>query len=82
MIRKFIVVAAAIAAFGTASLAVSNPVFAGGKGGGGGGHHHGHFRGGLGIGLGFTTVEDSCYRQVWHVNRRGEPVLRTIYICD
>jgi hypothetical protein len=75
MIRKF-AIAAAIAALGTTSVALSSPAAAKGPGG----FHHGHFRG-LGIGLGFDVV-DSCYREVWTVNRRGEPVLRTIYVCD
>jgi len=78
MIRKFAIAVAAIAALGTTSLVASTPAAAGK----GGGHHGGHFRGlGLGFGLGFDVV-DSCYRQVWTVNRYGEPVLRTIYVCD
>jgi hypothetical protein len=77
MIRKFAIAAAAIAALGTASLALASPAAAKGPGGFHG--HHG-FRG-FGLGLGLDVV-DSCYRQVWTVNRRGEPVLRTIYVCD
>jgi hypothetical protein len=76
MIRKF-AIAAAIAALGSTSVALNSPAAAAK---GPGGFHHGHFRG-LGIGLGFDVV-DSCYREVWTVNRRGEPVLRTIYVCD
>jgi hypothetical protein len=76
MIRKFAIAAAAIVALGTTSLVTSTPAAAGK-----GGHHGGHFHG-LGIGLGFGSVVDSCYREVWTVNRRGEPVLRSIYVCD
>jgi len=83
MIRKFAIAFAAIAALGTASLALTTvPASAGGgKGGGFGGfhHHHGHFRGGYGFGL---YPVDTCYKQVWVLNRRGETVLRTIYVCD
>jgi len=77
MIRKTALAVAAIAALGMASL-TATPAAAKG-GGGGGGFHHGHFyRGGIGLGL---VAYDSCYRNVWVINRFGEPVLRRVYVC-
>lgn len=75
MIRKFAIAAAAIAALGTTSLALTT-VPASAKGGWG--HHHGWHRGGY---VAFYPVA-SCYRDVWVVTRRGERVLRTINVCD
>ena len=75
MIRKFVIALAAIAALGTVSL-TSTPSFAGGGKGGGFHHHHHHFR----VGLGFVAY-DSCYRNVWVINRFGETVLRRVYVC-
>ena len=70
--------AAAIAAIGTVSLATT-PAFAGKGGGKGGGfHHHHHIRGGIGLGL---VAYDSCYRNVWALNRFGETVLRRVWVC-
>lgn len=80
MIRKFVLAAAAIAALGTVSLAVTaTPAAA--KGLGGGGFHGHHFHGGgfrvySGIGL-----YDSCLRNRWVVNRYGDLVLRTVNVC-
>ena len=80
MIRKFILATAAVAALGAASLTASTPAAAWGKGGGFHHHHHHGFgwRGGYGL---YGVAYDSCYRRVWGVNRFGEPVLRTIYVC-
>ena len=80
MIRKTALAAAAIAALGTASLTATPADAKGGKGGGGFHHgHHGHFvRGGIGLGL---VAYDSCYRNVWAINRFGETVLRRVYVC-
>jgi hypothetical protein len=76
MIRKTALALAAVAALGAAAL-TATPAAA--KGGKGGGFHHGHFvRGGIGLGL---IAYDSCYRNVWVVNRFGETVLRRVYIC-
>ena len=77
MIRKTALAVAAIAALGTASLTATPADAKGGKGGGG--FHHGHFvRGGIGVGL---IAYDSCYRNVWAINRFGETVLRRVYVC-
>ena len=83
MIRTTALVIAAIAALGTASLTATPAAAKGGKGGGGFHHghhgHHGHFiRGGIGLGL---VAYDSCYRNVWVINRFGETVLRRLYVC-
>ena len=80
MIRKTALASAAIAALGTASLTATPAAAKGGKGGGGFHHgHHGHFiRGGIGLGL---VAYDSCYRNVWVINRFGETVLRRLYVC-
>ena len=80
MIRKIALAVVAIAALGTASLTVTPADAKGGKGGGGFHHgHHGHFfRGGIGLGL---VAYDSCYRNVWAINRFGETVLRRVYVC-
>jgi hypothetical protein len=73
MIRKTALALAAVAALGAAAL-TATPAAAKG-----GGFHHGHFvRGGIGLGL---IAYDSCYRNVWVVNRFGETVLRRVYIC-
>jgi hypothetical protein len=80
MIRKFVLATAAVVALGAASLTASTPAAAGGKGGGFHHHHHHGFgwRGGYALyGVGY----DSCYRNVWRMNRFGEPVLRTINVC-
>jgi hypothetical protein len=81
MIRKTALAVAAIAALGTASLTATPADAKGGKGGGGGFHHGHHFvRGGIGLGLGLVAY-DSCYRNVWAINRFGETVLRRVYVC-
>jgi hypothetical protein len=83
MIRKTALVVAAIAALGAASLTATPAAAKGGKGGGGFHHGHGHghghfFRCGIGLGL---VAYDSCYRNVWAINRFGETVLRRVYVC-
>jgi hypothetical protein len=82
MIRKLAFTVAAVAALGTASLAVTaTPAAAGWK------HHHhhhhghGHFHGGLRVFPGTYAYYDSCLRRVWKINRFGEAVLRTINVC-
>jgi hypothetical protein len=79
MIRKFILATAAVAALGLASVSASTPAAAWG-----GFHHHHHgFHGGFWRGgYGFYRVGyDSCWRNVWRVNRFGETVLRRVYVC-
>jgi len=80
MIRKLALTFAAVAALGTASLAVtSTPADAGWKG-----KHmgHGHFlRHGLRFYAGNYGYHDDCVKQVWTVNRRGYEVLRTVNVC-
>ena len=76
MFRKFVLATAAVAALGVASLTASTPAAAWG------GFHHHHF-GWYGVGYRFYGVGyDSCWRNVWRVNRFGETVLRRIYVCD
>jgi len=85
MIRKFVIAAAAIAALGTASLAVTTtPADAKGKGWHHGHHFHGghfrHARYGF-YGAAAYGFYDSCLRRTWVINRYGESVLRTINVC-
>jgi hypothetical protein len=81
MIRKLALTVAAIAALGTASLAVTaTPAAAGWK------HHHhhhghGHWRGGFRVYAGDYGYYNGCLKRVWGVNRFGETVLRTINVC-
>jgi len=78
MIRKFILATAAVAAIGAASLTATTPASAGWGWGGYHHHHHGFYRG-----YGFYRVGyDSCWRNVWRINRFGETVLRRVYVCD
>jgi hypothetical protein len=81
MIRKFALTVAAVAALGTASLAVTaTPAAARGKG-----KHfhgfHGHWHGGLRYYAGPYGYYDGCLRRVWVINRFGEEVLRTVNVC-
>ena len=81
MIRKLALAAAAVAALGTASLTlIATPTAAKG----GFHHHHGFHGGRLFRGLAFDApgVLSSCYRSVRVINRYGEEVLRTVYVCD
>jgi hypothetical protein len=84
MIRKLALAAAAVAALGTASLTLTaTPTAAKG----GFHHHHGHhgFHGGRffrGLAFDAPVVLSSCYRSVRVINRYGEEVLRTVYVCD
>ena len=77
MFRKFILATAAVAALGAASLTASTPAAAWGW------HHHYHH--GFGHGWGgyrfYGVGYDSCWRNVWRVNRFGESVLRRVYVC-
>ena len=79
MFRKLILATAAVATLGIASLTASTPAAAFGKGFHH--HHHGHhfhgFRGSYGYNVGY----DSCWRNVWRINRFGESVLRRVYVC-
>jgi hypothetical protein len=80
MIRKLALTIAAIAALGTASLAVTaTPAAAGWK------HHHhhfhGHWRGGFRVYAGDYGYYDGCLKRRWVINRFGETVLRTINVC-
>ena len=79
MIRKFVLATAAVAALGVASLGASTPAAAWGWG-----FHPHHYHHGLywGHGYGFYRAGyDSCWRNVWRVNRFGETVLRRVYVC-
>jgi hypothetical protein len=82
MIRKIAIALAAVAALGTVSLTATT-ADAKGKGGKGfhshHGHGHGHWRGHYGLGF---AAYDSCFRNVWVVNRFGHTVPRRIYVCD
>jgi hypothetical protein len=80
MISKIALTFAAVAALGTASLALSaTPASAGWKGKHG---HHGHFHHGLRFYAGDFGYYDGCLKRVWRVNRFGEPVLRIVNVCD
>ena len=46
------------------------------------GHGHGHWRGGLRVFAADYGDYDGCLKRVWRLNRFGEPVLRTVNICD
>ena len=76
MIRKFVLATAAVAALGVASLGAYNPAAAWGWGYHH--HHHGYWGGGYGF---YRAGYDSCWRNVWRVNRFGETVLRRVYVC-
>ncbi len=76
MIRKFVLATAAVAALGVASLTASTPAAAWGWGFHH--HHHGYWGGGYGL---YRVGYDSCWRNVWRVNRYGETVLRRVYVC-
>jgi hypothetical protein len=79
MIRKLALTFAAVAALGTASLAVTpTPASAGWKGKHG---HHGHFHRGFRFYAGDYGYYDGCLKRVWVVNRFGEEVLRTVNVC-
>lgn len=77
MIRKLILAAAAVAAFGTLSLTATAPASAHGWHG----HHfHGHF-GYRHFGVYGVGYYDPCLRTRWVVNRYGELVRRTVNVC-